>query len=69
MAQAGFELAIPVSERPQTHALDRAATGITVKQCLYVRMFDKLINTYPPCLPLSPYAVCTVYVNTIGPSR
>ena len=26
MPQAGFELAIPASERPQTHALDRAAT-------------------------------------------
>ena len=25
---AGFEPAIPTSERPQTHALDRAATGI-----------------------------------------
>jgi hypothetical protein len=28
MPPAGFETAIPVSERPQTHALDRAATGI-----------------------------------------
>jgi hypothetical protein len=28
MPPAGFESAIPVSERPQTHALDRAATGI-----------------------------------------
>jgi hypothetical protein len=27
-AQAGFEPAIPESERPQTHALDRADTGI-----------------------------------------
>jgi hypothetical protein len=26
MAPAGFETAIPASERPQTHALDRAAT-------------------------------------------
>jgi hypothetical protein len=26
--QAGFEPAIPASERPQTHALDGAATGI-----------------------------------------
>ena len=24
---AGFEPAIPISERPQTHALDRAVTG------------------------------------------
>jgi hypothetical protein len=28
MPPAGFELAIPASERPQTYALDRAATGI-----------------------------------------
>ena len=28
MRQVGFELAIPGSERLQTHALDRAATGI-----------------------------------------
>ena len=28
MLPAGFEPAIPASERPQTHALDRAATGI-----------------------------------------
>jgi len=26
MSRAGFELAIPTSERPQTHALDRTAT-------------------------------------------
>jgi hypothetical protein len=28
MPPAGFETTIPVSERPQTHALDRTATGI-----------------------------------------
>jgi hypothetical protein len=28
MPSAGFETTIPVSERPQTYALDRAATGI-----------------------------------------
>ena len=27
MSPAGFEPAIPASERPQTHALDRATTG------------------------------------------
>ena len=27
MPPAGFEPAIPATERPQTHALDRAATG------------------------------------------
>jgi len=29
---AGFEPAIPASERPQTHTLDRAATGIGVSK-------------------------------------
>jgi hypothetical protein len=29
MSQAGFEPKIPEIERPQTHALDRAATGIS----------------------------------------
>ena len=28
MLAAGFEPAIPASERPQAHAIDRAATGI-----------------------------------------
>jgi hypothetical protein len=28
MPSAKFELAIPATERPQTHALKRAATGI-----------------------------------------
>jgi hypothetical protein len=28
MPPAGFEPAIPANERPQTHALDRAGTGI-----------------------------------------
>ena len=28
MLPAGFEPAIPASERPKTHALERAATGI-----------------------------------------
>jgi hypothetical protein len=28
MPTAGFELAMPASERPQTFTLDRAATGI-----------------------------------------
>jgi hypothetical protein len=28
MPRAGFETAIPATKRPQTYALDRAATGI-----------------------------------------
>jgi len=33
MSWAGFEPAIPASERPQNHALDRAATGIGKNLC------------------------------------
>jgi len=39
MAPAGFESAIPASERPQTHALDRAATWISMP---YIRTFIKV---------------------------
>jgi hypothetical protein len=28
MSPAGFEPTVPATERPQTHALDRTATGI-----------------------------------------
>jgi hypothetical protein len=31
MLSARFEPAIPAGELPQTHALDRAATGISIK--------------------------------------
>jgi hypothetical protein len=31
VSPAGFETAIPASERPQAHVLDRAATGIGLK--------------------------------------
>jgi hypothetical protein len=34
MTPEGFEPTIPASERPQTHALDRTATGIGVLQWL-----------------------------------
>ena len=35
MSPAGFEPAIPVGDRPQTHALDRSATGIDCVKLLY----------------------------------
>jgi len=33
MPPVGFESTIPASEQPQTHALDRAATGIGAYWC------------------------------------
>ena len=42
MRLAGFETAIPASERPQTHDLDRAATGIGVFIIGHVIFMDKM---------------------------
>jgi hypothetical protein len=39
MPRAGFETATPETKRPQTYALDRAATGIGLKSLLYVYIF------------------------------
>ena len=38
MPSAGFEPAIPASVRPQTHALDRAATWIGKKVKVFMRI-------------------------------
>jgi hypothetical protein len=59
MSSVGFEPAIPASERPQTHALDRAATGIGI-----FAVFGKS-NFFPSILaefvPHSPDFFQTVY--------
>jgi len=41
MPLAGFETAIPASEQPQTHALERAATGIGLLKRCYDRISDE----------------------------
>jgi hypothetical protein len=41
MPPAGFEPIIPASERPQTHTLDRAATGI---DCSIIRVLKTSIT-------------------------
>jgi len=48
MPLAGFEPTIPTSERPQTHALDRAATGIggLTKLVLQIRERKWVCNKY-----------------------
>ena len=49
MPPMGFELTIPASERPQTHALDRADTGtICVLYCIvfYLRIVSFLESSY-----------------------
>jgi len=54
MSLAGFEPAIPSSERPQTHALDRAATKIgldvnTVRIFLYIFSKQSHLESYLMC--------------------
>ena len=39
MPSAGFEPAIPASERPQTRALDRAATGVGVLRVILTKFY------------------------------
>jgi len=52
MPLAGFEPAIPASDRQQTHALDRAAIGFGAEPSYYLLIasysaFDKdIIHTY-----------------------
>ena len=47
MPLAGFEPAVPASERPQAYALDRAATGISTGK--YVLCFPG-VTTHRGCI-------------------
>jgi len=42
---AGFEPAIPAIERPQTHALDRAAAGTDLTYITYIVLTEIVILT------------------------
>jgi hypothetical protein len=44
MPPVGFEPKIPVSERPQTHALDRAATGIGLFKSYYIIVYQERLE-------------------------
>jgi hypothetical protein len=44
MSLTGFEPAFPASERPQTHALDRGATGINLTYKLPIEIFPWKIS-------------------------
>ena len=46
MPATGFEPAIPASERPQTHALDRAATGIGLDKSDFGKMLKFTWSQY-----------------------
>jgi hypothetical protein len=43
MPPAGFETTVPVSERPQTYALDRAATGTGNSTLIPVLFRDRCV--------------------------
>jgi hypothetical protein len=43
---SGFEAAIPASERPQTHALDRAATGLGAHIYILVHNSSQFVTVY-----------------------
>jgi hypothetical protein len=44
----GFEHTIPASARPQTYALDRAATGIGIERCWHAKyLWTPVLRTYP----------------------
>jgi hypothetical protein len=47
MLLAGIEPTIPASERPQTHALDRAATGIGIISVTVVNNINNINLFYP----------------------
>ena len=53
MLPARFEHTIPARERPQTHALDRAATGDQLKELSVINLvnlliiFVKILNALP----------------------
>ena len=42
MPPVGFEPTISAGERPQTYALDRAATGTGIQLCLYLAIFTSV---------------------------
>ena len=54
MPPAGFESTIPPSERPQTHALDRAATG-TGRKNITIGKRDNSLNCNHPHTPTNAH--------------
>jgi hypothetical protein len=52
MLSAGFEPTIPASKRPQTHASDRAATGIGFKPFHTYKILGIFVKFVHPCFIL-----------------
>jgi hypothetical protein len=68
MLLAVFEHAIPASERPQTHALDRAATGID--EGLIIRMLkNNTLFVLHDSIFITKFSVCTaLHVSALFPA-
>jgi hypothetical protein len=49
MPPAGFEPTVPASERPQTHAIHRAATGIGISPTVDTKINYSVIYAPSPC--------------------
>jgi hypothetical protein len=60
MTQVGFELTIPASERPQTHALNRAASGIGSGKSCRFRLAIVIIMNYA-FLTMNHYVDTSLY--------
>jgi len=52
MISAGFEPTIPASERPQTHASDRAATGFGLNAIHKYTILEIFVKFVHPCFIL-----------------
>ena len=68
-----FEPAIPTSERPQTHALDRAATGVDTYVLMHVRMNTLCVRIYKRmgtlCKHVRVYVITYVFSDVKLPTN
>jgi hypothetical protein len=61
----GFEPKIPANERPQTHVLDRAPTGIC---CINIHQSNSL-DPIKPCVRRADMSLCCVRHNQSSPCK
>ena len=70
MPTAGFEPAIPASKRPQTHVLDRAATGIGLRVHILhenINQFKALRSAIKTTAPSTTAVLYVLYTSGIQP--
>ena len=68
MPPAVFEPTIPASERPQTHALDRATTGID-EGCIICMLKDNTQFVLHDSIFITKFSVCTaLHVSALFPA-